>query len=128
MEQNNQKPSPQYNQQYTYGNPQNYQVDSLGNEFDSNYGTDHSSLGFFDPQAEPFDTGPAFDPAPSFESGPPVHVPHYVPEELNTISTGESVLDTQSVLAENGRTYHGFKEGKYFLPNDAVRPLLLHVL
>ncbi|KAH8646145.1 S-adenosyl-L-methionine-dependent methyltransferase [Xylariales sp. PMI_506] len=41
-------------------------------------------------------------------------------EAVNFIPTGESVIDTQSVVGDLGRTYHGYKEGKYFLPNDAA--------
>lgn len=41
------------------------------------------------------------------------------PNELNR-STSASILDTESVTEEMGRTYHGYKEGKYFLPNDGV--------
>lgn len=31
-----------------------------------------------------------------------------------------SVTEPDSVLGESGRWYHGYKEGKYFLPNDPV--------
>lgn len=34
---------------------------------------------------------------------------------------GKSVIEPDSVLGESGRLYHGYKEGKYMLPNDAVR-------
>lgn len=44
-----------------------------------------------------------------------------IPEELIRIPDGSSISEPDAVLAENGRTYHGYKEGKYFLPNDAVR-------
>lgn len=33
--------------------------------------------------------------------------------------TGSSVVEPDSVTAENGRSYHGYHEGKYLLPNDA---------
>lgn len=33
---------------------------------------------------------------------------------------GTSVIEPDSVLGESGRLYHGYKDGKYFLPNDAV--------
>lgn len=33
---------------------------------------------------------------------------------------GTSVVEPDSVLGESGRLYHGYKEGSYFLPNDAV--------
>lgn len=33
---------------------------------------------------------------------------------------GNSVVEPDSVLGESGRLYHGYKQGKYFLPNDAV--------
>jgi SAM-dependent methyltransferase len=35
------------------------------------------------------------------------------------IPTGASVIEPDSVLDADGRTYHGYREGKYFLPNDA---------
>lgn len=38
---------------------------------------------------------------------------------LKRTPEGSSVVDTDSVL-ESGRLYHGYKDGKYFLPNDAV--------
>jgi hypothetical protein len=42
-------------------------------------------------------------------------------EHASRISSGSSILDTSSVMDESGRSFHGYKEGKYFLPNDAVR-------
>lgn len=33
---------------------------------------------------------------------------------------GTSVVEPDSVLDESGRLYHGYKDGKYYLPNDAV--------
>ncbi|KAH6656078.1 S-adenosyl-L-methionine-dependent methyltransferase [Truncatella angustata] len=33
---------------------------------------------------------------------------------------GSSVVEPDSVLDESGRLYHGYKEGKYLLPNDAA--------
>jgi ubiquinone/menaquinone biosynthesis C-methylase UbiE len=34
------------------------------------------------------------------------------------ISTGVSVIEPESVVGVDGRTFHGYREGKYFLPND----------
>ncbi|KAK8031344.1 S-adenosyl-L-methionine-dependent methyltransferase [Apiospora arundinis] len=34
-------------------------------------------------------------------------------------STGTSITPESSVLDESGRMYHGYKEGKYLIPNDA---------
>ncbi|KAH8655276.1 S-adenosyl-L-methionine-dependent methyltransferase [Xylariales sp. PMI_506] len=34
--------------------------------------------------------------------------------------TGGSVVKPDSVLGDSGRLYHGYKDGKYFLPNDAA--------
>lgn len=39
---------------------------------------------------------------------------------LGRTSVGSSVIDPTSVLGESGRLYHGYKDGKYFSPNDAV--------
>jgi hypothetical protein len=44
-----------------------------------------------------------------------------IPVELTRTPTGSSVYDTESVFRESGRTYHGYKDGSYFLPNDGVR-------
>lgn len=43
-------------------------------------------------------------------------------EHADRMRTGSSILDANSVTDESGRTFHGYKEGKYFLPNDAVGP------
>jgi hypothetical protein len=40
---------------------------------------------------------------------------------LSRTADGRSVIEPDSVLGESGRLYHGYKEGKYLLPNDAVR-------
>jgi hypothetical protein len=34
--------------------------------------------------------------------------------------TGTSIIEPGSILDINGRTYQGYREGKYFLPNDPV--------
>lgn len=39
---------------------------------------------------------------------------------LDRIPDGRSVIDPDSVLDESGRLYHGYKDGAYLLPNDAV--------
>ncbi|ETS81489.1 hypothetical protein PFICI_06491 [Pestalotiopsis fici W106-1] len=36
---------------------------------------------------------------------------------------GLSVIDPNSVLGDSGRLYHGYKDGKYYFPNDAVRTI-----
>lgn len=43
-----------------------------------------------------------------------------IPPELIRVPTGGSVIDEQSVVGDFGRTYQAYKEGRYFLPNDAV--------
>jgi hypothetical protein len=50
----------------------------------------------------------------------PVVGDYPVPAEFTRTPTGSSVYDPESILGESGRTYHGYKDGKYFLPNDAV--------
>ncbi|KAF3025586.1 hypothetical protein E8E14_012041 [Neopestalotiopsis sp. 37M] len=35
-------------------------------------------------------------------------------------STGTSILEAGSIRDLNGRTYQGYREGKYFLPNDPI--------
>ncbi|ETS88219.1 hypothetical protein PFICI_02047 [Pestalotiopsis fici W106-1] len=42
----------------------------------------------------------------------------WVPEDFFRQPTGSTVAEPESVLGRSGRTYHGFKEGKYFMPND----------
>jgi hypothetical protein len=42
-------------------------------------------------------------------------------EALGRTPVGTSVVEPDSILGESGRLYHGYKEGKYYLPNDAVR-------
>jgi hypothetical protein len=42
------------------------------------------------------------------------------PEHNKRVPTGESVIDTAAVFDDSGRSFHGYKEGKYFLPNDGV--------
>jgi hypothetical protein len=47
-----------------------------------------------------------------------------IPEDnAPLITSGHSIHDQQSVLGDSGRLYHGYKQGKYFLPNDAVSSL-----
>lgn len=41
-------------------------------------------------------------------------------KSLGRTPGGTSVVEPNSVLDESGRLYHGYKEGKYLLPNDAV--------
>jgi hypothetical protein len=43
-------------------------------------------------------------------------------ENFDRTPSGSSIIDTHSVSDDSGRTFHGYKEGKYFLPNDAVSP------
>jgi hypothetical protein len=44
----------------------------------------------------------------------------WIPEEFTRQPSGSSVVEPDSVIGESGRLYHGYKEGKYFMPNDAV--------
>lgn len=66
------------------------------------------------------------DPALEKRSLPSVKPVPRIPEDLplfdefTRTSSGASVVEPDSVAWENGRTYHGYKEGKYHLPNDAV--------
>ncbi|KAH8666774.1 S-adenosyl-L-methionine-dependent methyltransferase [Xylariales sp. PMI_506] len=41
-------------------------------------------------------------------------------EILDRTPTGNSVVDPDSVIGESLRLYHGYKDGKYLLPNDAA--------
>ncbi|KAK8008334.1 hypothetical protein PG991_010885 [Apiospora marii] len=47
-------------------------------------------------------------------------VPVFLDEELMRTPTGASVVEPESVVGESGRSYHGYKEGRYLLPNDAA--------
>ncbi|KAI1867843.1 uncharacterized protein JN550_006650 [Neoarthrinium moseri] len=39
-------------------------------------------------------------------------------ENIDRKSTGTSVIDISSVYDDSGRSFHGYKSGKYFFPND----------
>lgn len=43
-----------------------------------------------------------------------------IDDSLGRTPDGTSVIDPDSVLDESGRLYHGYRDGKYLLPNDAV--------
>ncbi|KAH8648659.1 S-adenosyl-L-methionine-dependent methyltransferase [Xylariales sp. PMI_506] len=47
-----------------------------------------------------------------------------VNDMMGRIPSGGSVVEPNSVLGESGRLYHGYKDGKYFLPNDSHRSTL----
>lgn len=71
---------------------------------------------------EPF-TAAMAQPVPALDfNGFVLHAaPKPVPEELQRESSGASVAEPDAVLdEENGRTYHNYHEGRYYLPNDAV--------
>ncbi|KAK8025333.1 hypothetical protein PG990_003156 [Apiospora arundinis] len=53
---------------------------------------------------------------PPSQSGIPPEA--WVPAEVYRESSGGSVVEPNSVVEENGRTYHGYKEGSYWIPND----------
>jgi hypothetical protein len=43
-------------------------------------------------------------------------------DEMSMISSTASLMSSlMRACEENGRTYHGYKDGKYLLPNDTVR-------
>lgn len=56
--------------------------------------------------------------------GPHLMTLQPAPEELNIrrrVPTGETVPDPDSVYDDDsGRSFHGYKFGKYYLPNDGV--------
>ncbi|KAH8651155.1 S-adenosyl-L-methionine-dependent methyltransferase [Xylariales sp. PMI_506] len=41
-------------------------------------------------------------------------------QDLERTPSGGSIVEPDSVIGESGRLYHGYKEGKYFMPNDAA--------
>ncbi|KAH8660063.1 S-adenosyl-L-methionine-dependent methyltransferase [Xylariales sp. PMI_506] len=45
---------------------------------------------------------------------------HLINQILQRTPSGGSVVEPDSMIGESGRLYHGYKEGKYFLPNDAA--------
>lgn len=49
-------------------------------------------------------------------------MPAGVPRE----PTGSTIVEPDSVFDDSGRSFHGYKEGKYFLPNDAVSLPSIH--
>ncbi|KAK8015429.1 hypothetical protein PG990_008725 [Apiospora arundinis] len=44
----------------------------------------------------------------------------WVPAEIYREHSNSSIYEPHSVVGESGRMYHGYKEGKYLLPNDAA--------
>lgn len=46
---------------------------------------------------------------------------------LGRTLSGSSVIEPDSVLDDSGRLYHGYKDGKYYLPNDAVSSLFVRI-
>lgn len=47
---------------------------------------------------------------------------NYVPKgDESSKPSGQSVYDADSVVGESGNLYHGYKQGRYLLPNDAVK-------
>lgn len=76
----------------------------------------------FEPFTGPF-TGEVVQSVPALDfNGFVLHAaPKPVPEELQRDPSGASIAEPDSVLdEENGRTYHNYHEGRYYLPNDAV--------
>lgn len=75
------------------------------------------------PYYEPYDgsLGVQFD-AGSFVNSAAFNTTFYGVdhENINRVPTGSSVIDNESVSDDSGRTFHRYKEGKYFLPNDAA--------
>lgn len=57
------------------------------------------------------------DPADNTDADPQA-IPA-LPDDLTRVPTEYSVIEPDSIQAENGRTYH--KDLKYLLPNDGVR-------
>ncbi|KAI1874271.1 uncharacterized protein JN550_002850 [Neoarthrinium moseri] len=62
-----------------------------------------------------------------FNRSPPLDAAEYVKKANELINAslertpgGTSVVEPDSVLDESGRLYHGYNQGKYFLPNDAA--------
>jgi hypothetical protein len=42
-------------------------------------------------------------------------------DEMSLVSSTSSLMSSlMRACEENGRTYHGYKDGKYVLPNDVV--------
>jgi hypothetical protein len=72
------------------------------------------------PADQPVPFTPAQHPLfPSQMTDPQFEQSFPIPEEFLRMPTGSSVVEPDSVMASNGRLYHGYKEGQYFLPNDA---------
>lgn len=80
------------------------------------FGADSVPTGF-----EPFagDSATMGIPALNF-NGYILHaIPRPVPEELQRISSGASIAEPDAIFdEENGRTYHNYHDGRYYLPND----------
>lgn len=59
-------------------------------------------------------------PAPQRQFSFPEIANDMINKSLGRNPGGTSVVEPDSILGESGRLYHGYKDGKYLLPNDAV--------
>ncbi|KAK8134228.1 hypothetical protein PG984_006240 [Apiospora sp. TS-2023a] len=67
------------------------------------------------------DLDPAYavrDPENPPRISPHIPIEAWLPSEIHREPTGTSVIEPGSVRDENGRTYSGYREGQYMLPND----------
>lgn len=84
------------------------------------------------PSQIPSESIPATNPAFIDSGEHNFHIPRYsdndfakranedINRRLGRTPGGTSIVEPDSVLEESGRLYHGYREGKYLIPNDAV--------
>jgi hypothetical protein len=76
---------------------------------------DPALLGSQDPE---FPAYPGYVPKPGLSFVEQANA--MINEALGRTPVGTSIVEPDSIVGESGRLYHGYNEGKYFLPNDAV--------
>jgi hypothetical protein len=113
--------SQDFDDYYSQGSPgmemeaNDYVSDSVSHEVRKIYGFIPDEPLVVDPRLARYET--------SSSTPPTLHTidsDSWIPEDFYRQPTGSTVAEPESVLGSSGRTYHGFKEGKYFMPNDGV--------
>lgn len=76
------------------------------------------------PRVDPILQGLAYGEIATNDPNFAIQANKLVNESLGRTPGGLSVIDPSSVLGDSGRLYHGYKDGKYYFPNDAVGAII----